>query len=92
MEKLFNILKGALEYLELDEDIFPEEVHEVEIELFTLWKTQGCIVTFPEWNYMCFTYSDWRPGDFIGYRTDTCYYCGKKMEEDHDCLKKAEVA
>ena len=91
MLNIFEILAGALEYLENDEGIEAHEVTEVEIEIFTLWKIQGCIITFPEWNYMCFTYSDWRPGDFIGYRTDECYYCGKQMEENHDCLK-VEVA
>lgn len=91
MLTFFKVLEGALTQLESEEGVEPQEVTEVEVELGTMVNTQHACVNFPEWNYMCFTYGDWREGDFIGYRTDKCYYCGKDEEEGHDCLN-AEVA
>lgn len=83
MLTFFKVLEGALAYLEDVEGVEPQEVNEVEIDLYILGQTQCCTVEFAEHNYMCFTYSDWREGDFIGYRTDQCYYCGK---EECNCL------
>ena len=77
MLTLFNVLEGALNELESVEGVQPDEVNEVEVELFNLG-TQGAKVEFSEWNYTCFTYENWLPGDFIGFRTDECYHCGKK--------------
>lgn len=50
---------------------------------------QHTCVNFSKQNYKCFTYSDWREGTFIGYRTDECYTCGKKIEDAHECLNAA---
>ena len=86
MITFFKVLEGALAHLEDIEGIEAHEVHEAEIELCSVITTQCCIVSFPEYYYMCFTYSDWRPGEFIGYRTDKCYYCGEDEEEGHDCI------
>lgn len=86
MLTFFSVLEGALNELEENEGVQPDEVHEVDIDLCVIGKTQCASVNFSEWNYMCFTYSDWQPGDFIGYRTDKCYYCSKNMEEC-DCDK-----
>ncbi len=80
MLTFFKVLEGALAHLEDVETIYPDEVHEVEIEI-TAFNTQHACVNFPEHNYMCFTYSDWREGDFIGFRTNECYYCGKEKCE-----------
>ncbi len=92
MITFFKALEGALAHLEDVEGVEAQEVHEVDIDI-TACNTQCCMVNFPEWNYMCFTYSDWQEGDFIGYRTDECYYCGKKTEDDQDCLcLEAEIA
>lgn len=90
MLTFFKTLETALAHLEDTEGVEPHEVHEVDIDI-TACNTQCACVNFPEHNYMCFTWSDWREGDFIGYRTDKCYYCGKDEEEGHDCLN-AEVA
>lgn len=82
MLTFFKVLETALAHLEDTEGVEPHEVHEADIDI-TAFNTQCACVNFPEHNYMCFTYSDWRPGDFIGYRTDQCYYCGK---EECNCL------
>ncbi len=67
MLTFFSVLEGALDYLEIDQGISADEVHEVDIELYGMF-SQGAVVRFPEHNYMCFTYNNWRKGDFIGYR------------------------
>ena len=76
MLTFFNVLEGALAHLEEEEGVESHEVREVEIDI-SAFSTQCACVTFPEYNYMCFTWSDWRPGAFIGYSTNECYYCGK---------------
>jgi len=86
MLTFFKVLEGALTHLEDEEGVEPHEVHEVEIDI-TACNTQCACVSFPEYNYMCFTWSDWREGAFIGIRTDKCYYCGKEA-----CECEAEVA
>lgn len=78
MLTFFKVLETALTHLEDTAGVEYHEVHEVEIDLSTIGQTQCYTVNFPEHNYMCFTYSDWREGDFIGYRTNECYYCGKE--------------
>jgi hypothetical protein len=67
MLTIFEVLEGALNHLEDLEGIDPHEVHDVEIEISEM-STQCACVEFPEHNYMCFTYGDWRKGDFIGFR------------------------
>lgn len=80
MLTFFKVLESALTHLEDIEGVEPHEVHEVEIDI-TAFNTQHACVEFPEHNYMCFTYGDWREGDFIGYRTNECYHCGKEKCE-----------
>lgn len=81
MLTFFKVLETALAHLEAEEGVEPHEVHEVDIDI-TACNTQCAHVNFPEHNYMCFTWSDWREGAFIGYRTNECYYCG---EEECKC-------
>lgn len=68
MLKLFKVLEGALSHLEEEQGIDPNEVHEVEVELCTIGQTHCGHVNFPDHNYMAFTYSSWREGDFIGVK------------------------
>ncbi len=71
MLTIFKVLEGALAHLEDTEGVESQDVHEVEVEVEEQITGRQCAsVSFPEHNYMCFTYDDWREGDFIGVRTD----------------------
>jgi len=66
MERIMKMLELALEELWSAEEIYPDEVHEAEIECHMFGQYQQWAIYFPEYQYWCFSIAG--NDAFIGYR------------------------